>query len=134
MTANRSTGFSLVELLVVVAIVGIMTAVAVNMYSDNVISSNRTEGRSALQTAAGTLEKCRSLYGSYQAANCNYADFTTESNYYNITIGNLTDTTFTLTAAPVPGSRQTSDTDCTTMTLTNTGVKGGTGADPTECW
>ena len=117
-----------------VAIVGIISAVAVNMYSDNVISSNRTEGRSALQTAAGTLEKCRSLYGSYQAANCNYADFTTESNYYNITIGNLTDTTFTLTATPVPGSRQTSDTDCTTMTLTNTGVKAGTGADPTECW
>ena len=134
MTAKRSTGFSLVELLVVVAIVSIITAVAVNMYSDNVISSNRTEGRSALQTAAGTLEKCRSLYGSYQAANCNYADFTTESNYYNITIGNLTRTTFTLTAIPAPGSRQTGDAECTSLTLTNTGLKGGTGTDPTECW
>ena len=134
MTAKTSAGFTLVEIMIVVAIVGILTAVAANMYSDNVIASNRTEGRSALQTAAGTLEKCRSLYGSYQAANCNYADFTSESNYYNITIGNLSDTTFTLTATPVPGSRQTGDTDCTTMTLTNTGVKAGTGGDPTECW
>ena len=135
MTAKKSAGFSLVEIMVVVAIVGILTAIAANMYSDSVISSNRTEGRSALQTAAGTLEKCRSLYGRYSnAAPCNYADFTTESGYYNITISNLTDTTFTLTATPVPGSRQIGDTDCTTMTLTNTGVKAGTGADPTECW
>ena len=120
--------------MIVVAIIGILSAVAVNMYSDNVISSNRTEGRSALQQAAGTLEKCKSLYGSYDAANCNYADFRTESDYYDITVGGLTATTFTLTATPVAGQRQTGDADCTTMTLTNTGVKGGTGADPTECW
>ena len=59
---------------------------------------------------------------------------TTESNFYNITIGGLTATTFTLTATPVPGSRQAGDAECTTLTLTNTGVKAGTGADPTECW
>ena len=135
MRRNKNSGFSLVELLIGIAVVGILSAVAANMYSQNVIESNRTEARSALQQAAGTLEKCRSLYGSYTNANCNYADFTTESGFYDITEdGSLTDTTFTLTARPAAGSRQTGDNDCTSLTLTNTGVKNGTGNDPTECW
>ncbi len=135
MRRNKNSGFSLVELLIGIAVVGILSAVAANMYSQNVIESNRTEARSALQQAAGTLEKCRSLYGSYTNANCNYADFTTESGFYDITEdGSLTDTTFTLTARPAAGSRQTGDDDCTSLTLTNTGVKNGTGNDPTECW
>ena len=132
---NRTAGFTLVELLIVIALVGILSAVAVNVYSDNVMRSNRTEARSALQQAAGTLEKCKSLYGRYSnAPPCNYADFMTESGYYNVAISNLTDTTFTLTATPVPGARQVGDTDCTSLTLTNTGVKNATGGNPPECW
>ena len=128
-------GFSLIELLIVVALVGILSAVAVNIYSDQVISSHRTEARAALQEAAGILEKCRSLYGSYNNAGCNYADFTTESNYYDIMAnGTITSSSFTLTATPVAGSRQMADTECTSLTLTNTGVRDGTGTDPTECW
>lgn len=123
----------MIELLIVVALIGILASVAVGYYGDNVIASNRTEGRSALQGAAATLEKCRSLYGSYNHANCNYADFASESNYYNITSAILA-TSFTLTATPVAGQPQANDSDCTTMTLTNTGVKAGTGADATECW
>ena len=130
---RNSKGFTLIELIVVVAIVGILSAIAVNMYSDHVISSNRTEGRSALQAAAGSMEKCRSLYGTYTNANCANVLIQTESGLYDITMVN-NDTTFTLTATPAPGSRQVADTDCTTMTLTNTGIKGGTGADITECW
>ena len=132
---RHSKGFTLIELMIVVAIIGILSAVAVNLYSDNVIRSNRTEARSALQQAAGTLEKCRSLDGTYDNANCNYADFTSESGYYDIIAnGTITNSTFTLTATPVAGSRQVADTDCTTLTLTNTGVKGATGNNPPECW
>jgi len=135
MRRTYHSGFSLVELMIVIAIIGILTAVAVNMYGDHIISSNRTEGRAGLQQGAGTLEKCRSLYGAYNAANCNYADFVTESGYYSIQAnGTITDSTFTLTATPPPGSRQLGDTECTSLTLTNTGLKGGTGTDPTECW
>ena len=130
---RKSAGFSLIELLIVVLIVGILSSIAFGMYRDNVVASNRTEGRAALQTAAGTLEKCRSLYGTYNNASCNYADFTSESNLYKIAAA-VTGSTFTLTATPVAGGPQASDSACTTLTLSNTGIKGGTGADPADCW
>src|SRR5210317_1204480 len=60
-TMKYSSGFSLIELLITVSIIGILSSLALISYTDNVIAANRTEGRSALQTAAGTLEKCRSL-------------------------------------------------------------------------
>lgn len=135
MRRNYNSGFSLVELLIAISVVGILSAIAANMYGQNVIESNRTEARSALQQAAGTLEKCKSLYGAYNNANCNYADFTTESGYYDIRAnGTIADSTFTLTATPAAGLRQTGDSDCTSLSLTNTGAKNGTGNDPTECW
>ena len=132
---KQSRGFSLIELMIVVAIVGILAAVAMGFYGDNVIAANRTEGRSALSETAGSLEKCRSLYGSYNSANCNVTlPFATETNYYSISATAIAATAFTLTATPVAGSPQSNDADCTTLTLTNTGVKGATGADTSDCW
>ena len=135
---RNNEGFSLVELLIVIALIGILTTVAVGFFGDRAVAAKRTEGRSAPQTAAGTLEKCKSLYGNYAigaGSNCSYADFQTESGYYDITaVMNATNTTFVLTATPVAGASQARDTDCTSMTLTNTGIEGGTGADTTECW
>lgn len=132
---KKSSGFSLIELMIVVVIVGILSSLAFVSYRNYVIAANRTEARSALQTAAGTLEKCRSLYGSYSHANCNYADFTTDTNLYKVTgNGNIAASSFPLTATPVAGKPQADDADCTTLTLTNTGIKGGSGADASECW
>ena len=130
---KTNSGFSLIELMIAVMIIGILSAVAFNSYSSSVLKSNRTEGRSALQTAAATLEKCRSVYGVFTHANCSYADFDSETNLYSIS-GAITATAFTLTASPMVGSLQLGDTDCTSMTLSHTGVKGGTGADSAECW
>ncbi len=130
-----SKGFNIIELMIVLMIIGILSAVSIGFYGDNVRTANRTEGRSELSRVAGSLEKCRSLYGSYVHLSCNVAfPITTETNYYTISATAMAATTFSLTATPVAGETQASDTDCTTLTLTNTGVKGATGATPADCW
>ena len=124
----------MIELLIVMTIVAIIGVVAMGFFGDNIISANRTEARSALTQTAGSLEKCRSLYGGYNSASCNVAfPIATDTNYYSIT-GVVAASTFTLTATPVAGQPQANDGDCTTLTLTNTGLKGGTGADASVCW
>lgn len=130
---KNSKGFSLIELMVVVALVGILSTIAVNMYADNVIASKRSEGRAGLTATAASLEKCKSLYGVYNHANCNVlATIATESNLYSIDTTGRTPTTFTLVATAV-GS-QARDVDCDTLSLDNTGIKTATGVDTTDCW
>lgn len=127
-------GFTLIELMIVVAIIGILSTIAMNFYGRNAIAANRSEARRELTETSGSLEKCRSLYGSYNHANCNVAlGFTTTSNYYTIT-GTVNPTNFDLAANPVAAGPQAGDTDCTSLTLSNTGVKAGTGANAMECW
>ncbi len=129
---KHSKGFSLIELMIVVALVGILSVIASNMYADNVIASKRSEGRAGLTATAASLEKCRSLYGAYDNANCTVLPtIMTETNIYSIDTTGTTPTTFTLVATAV-GS-QVRDGDCTSLSLTNTGVKGGTPA-VNECW
>ncbi len=130
---RHSRGFTLIELMIVVAIVGILSTITYGYYTDSVMRSKRSEARSTLTQTATSLEKCRSLYGVYNDANCNVVfPVDGEKGYYSITATAMADTSFTLTATPA--GAQVGDTDCTTLTLTHTGVKAATGANPVECW
>ena len=136
---NRSQGFSLIELMIAVAIIGILAAIAIPMYSDYVTRSRRADGQATLMQVAQELERCYTQFSKYNDNSCSVVDGdgvseTSDQGFYGISAsgGNLTESTFTLTATPQ--NEQADDTDCTALTLTHLGEQSATGDDPGSCW
>ena len=136
---NRSQGFSLIELMIAVVIVGILAAIAIPMYSDYVTRSRRADGQATLMQVAQELERCYTQFSKYNDNNCSVVNSgvvseTSDQGFYGISAsgGNLTESTFTLTATPQ--NEQADDTDCTALTLTHLGEQSATGDDPDSCW
>lgn len=140
---RRQRGVTLIELMVALLIIGILAAIAYPSYRKQVLRSNRTEARVALEQTAGALEKCYTRYMAYNdIANCPAAtqfdgggSFETPQGFYLIT-GVLNITQFTVQATAQNG--QTADTDCRTLTLADTSARGATkagGANNADaCW
>lgn len=136
MKQMKANGFSLVELMIVVAIVAIISAIAYPAYQDNTRKANRAEALDTLLDTAQRLERCYTSFGSYNNASCpiaNGASIATSRGYYDIAV-TTTAATYSLTATPVAGTVQASDTKCASFTITNTGQKTATGTDSTRCW
>jgi type IV pilus assembly protein PilE len=133
---KKLSGFTLIELMIVVLVVAILGALATSYYGDSVIKSKRTDGRSTLLDTASRLEKCKAVYGAYNNANCSVSNgdsIDSKEGLYSINVTS-TATTFNLTANPVAGQSQANDTKCTSITLDNLGQQSGTGAEPASCW
>ena len=134
---NRSQGFSLIELMIAVVIVGILAAIAIPMYSDYVTRSRRADGQATLMQVAQELERCYTQFSKYNDDDCSvFASGTliSDQGFYVISAsgGDLTESTFTLTATPQ--NEQADDTDCKKLTLTHLGVQSATGPDKESCW
>ncbi|MCP5471262.1 MAG: type IV pilin protein [Sinobacteraceae bacterium] len=135
---RRQHGFSLMELLTTLVVVGILSAIAVPTYRSYVIQAKRTEAKSALLATAGALERCFTRFNAYDDSQCAAAaelPRTLIEGNYQIQAQSLTAGAFMLHAVPQAG--QTRDTDCQTLTLdhrNNRGVAGGASKDAQFCW
>ncbi|WP_449428015.1 type IV pilin protein [Rhodanobacter umsongensis] len=125
-------GFTLIELMIVVAIVAILAAIAYPSYTQHVIKTRRTAAKACLSEYANYMERYYTTNLSYLGAGnpglgCEGTAQT--GNYYTWTPpGNLTASTYTISAAPK--ATQT-DTECGTLTLDQSGARG---ANVASCW
>jgi type IV pilus assembly protein PilE len=145
----RQAGFTLIEVMITVAIIAILAAVAYPSYVDQVRRANRAEAKAVMLENAQFLERNYTVNSCYHRtdADCaSAADVTlprtqspsTGTAKYNITVDYTVPTPcspsgqcFTLSATPT-GS-MTGDA-CGILTLTHTGGRGASGGDLATCW
>lgn len=131
---EKNLGFSLIELLISVAIIGILAGVAYPSYTDFVTRSNRAEAQRELMRLANLQEQVfvdtRAYAANMIGLGIATIAYTTETGNYVITVSAQTATTFTLTAT-AQSTQATNDSACSTITINNAGQQGGASS---HCW
>jgi type IV pilus assembly protein PilE len=152
----NGNGYTLIELMIAMTIVGILATIIVSSYHDNILRSNRTDAKAALVRFAQAMEThyvSKNQYcdagGTGGVDNCggsandtgsptifpSKSPFESSETYYNLTIGFVSPTTYVLKA--VPTGEQLRD-KCGSLTLTQKGVKGiageTNGTTVADCW
>ena len=125
-------GFTLIEIMIVIAIIGIVITIAAPSYTEYLKKGRRAEVVSLLSEQAQTLERFYTRNNVYTGV----TGLSSGNDFYTIT-PTLADQTFLLTATRKAGTSMATD-KCGDFTLTNTGVRGmanaTTGLTPKDCW
>ena len=141
-TLKKSSGFTLVELIVAMVVAAILAAVAIPAYSNYVRKARRTEVKTALLDLASLEERYFSVNNSYTAtANLlGYSAFpvTLPSGYYTVAapvvVAATTTAAATYALSATATGDQTKDSQCQSFTLNSAGSQAATPDAPGTCW
>ena len=139
MLAHKNKGFTLIELMIVVAILAIIAVYAYSSYSRYGFRARRSDGQQFMTQIAAAEERFFTTFNAYTTAvttaypgGLGFSANTSTSGYYTITVATPTASSYLITGAPT--GAQASD-QCGNLTLTNANVKSS--ASPTtngSCW
>lgn len=143
MNNHKQFGFTLMEIMVVVAIIGILASIAYPSYMTHVTKSYRTAAKTCLMEHIGYMERFYSTNFAYNktsagtaisipALNCK-TDSKLDSRY-TITVDTLANKTFRVVATPI-GVQLAKDTECGTLTINQSDSRTASGTGGTSaCW
>jgi len=138
---NRSGGFTLIELMIVLAIIALVLSFAIPSYNNYMLDSRRFDGTSFLSEVAGEQERFFSENNRYAKtmAELGYGvddAAPSKEGYYIISIATSNaNQSYTLKATPVVGGPQAKDVECAEMTLNSSKQKTVSGkGTPGDCW
>lgn len=126
MYRSRVHGFTLIELVVVIAIVGILAAIAIPSFANQIRKSRRAEALTTLQDQQLLLERHRVDHASFATYSL---PGTLDTDYYKFELTGTSPTAYTLKAAPQGDQAKDS---CGTLELSN--AAGVVSKKPTNCW
>lgn len=128
-------GFTLIELMIVVAIIGILAAVGYPAYTSAVKKGNRADAIDSLLSLASRMEEYYMNNDTYVGATVNAAGTgtvgsnKTSDNLYTLSISSATAFAYGLTATPI-----SADPECGNLTLNSLGQKGTSAGTVDGCW
>lgn len=129
---KTSRGFTLIELMIAVAVIGILAAIAIPNYQQYVKKSRRTEAQAVMLDIQQKQEKYRVNNASY-ASTVSALGGTTSNQYYTFSVSGASSTAYEISATAVTGGSQANDsqdgTACTPLKIDAASNK-----TPTPCW
>lgn len=134
MSPQRSAGFTLVEMLITVAIIGILAAIAYPSYQAYVQQSRRADVMANMAALAQTLERAYSTQGQYPSSLAG-ANAAAATDFYDVSValttsgGRNIQYTMTATAKGVQTADTEKGTACTPLTFNSLGEQ-----TPAVCW
>ena len=119
---KKTGGFTLIELMIVLAVLSIIVAVGYPSYQEHVKKSRRAEGMGQLLELADRMERAYSDAGTYPTSISEVYVNTTVNGLYNLSIVAANNISFTVSATPTSVNNQDDD-KCTSFSISSLGDK-----------